>query len=158
MKLFSMKTLSAAACGLLLTAGAALAQAGAPATPGTPEVNKVADWLVRCFPVESPSPCDMFQEQDMKDSGQRILSLSLDFVPSMNRHAIQISVPLDISIPKGLVIQTDAYTSPVLKYRRCDRGGCYVVMSVDNGLVEALAKSGDKGKINIAADNGKGCT
>jgi invasion protein IalB len=159
MKLFSMKSLSAAACGLLLTAGAALAQAGAaaPATPGTPDVNKVADWMVRCFPVESPSPCDIFQEQDAQN-GQRVLSLSLAFVPSMNRHAIQISVPLDISIPKGLVIQTDTYTSPVLKYRRCDRGGCYVEMAIDNGLVEALAKSGDKGMVKIFADNGKGYT
>lgn len=160
MKLFSIKTLSTAACGLLLTAGAALAQAGAapaPSGPGTPEVNRVGDWMVRCFPVESPSPCDIFQEQDSQ-SGQRVLSLSLAFVPSMNRHAIQISVPLDISIPKGLVIQTDTYTSPTLKYRRCDRGGCYVEMAVDNGLVEALAKSGDKGMVKISADNGKAYT
>ena len=158
MKLFSMKTLSAAACGLVLTAGAALAQAAAPAapaTPGTPDVNRVADWMVRCFPVESPSPCDIFQEQDAQN-GQRVLSLSLAFVPSMNRHAIQLSVPLDISIPKGLVIQTGTYTSPVLKYRRCDRSGCYVEMAIDNGLVEALAKSGDKGVVKIFADNGKG--
>lgn len=155
MKLFSMKTLSAAACGLVLTAGGALAQAGgAPASPGTPEVNRVADWMVRCFPVESPSPCDIFQEQDAQ-SGQRVLSLSLAFVPSMNRHAIQISVPLDVSLPKGLVIQTDTYTSPVLKYRRCDRGGCYVEMAIDNGLVESLAKSGDKGVVKIYADSGK---
>ena len=52
-------------------------------------------------------------------------------------------------------MQTDTYTSPVLKYRRCDRNGCYVEMAVDNALVEGLAKSGDKGKVNIAADNGK---
>jgi invasion protein IalB len=159
MKLFSLKTLSSAACALLLTAGAALAQAGAEAgaTPGSPEVNRVADWMVRCFPVQSPSPCDMFQEQDAQN-GQRVLSLSMAFVPSMNRHAIQISVPLDISIPKGLVVQTDSYTSPVLKYRRCDRSGCYVEMAIENGLVEALAKSGDKGMIKIFADNGKGYT
>jgi invasion protein IalB len=156
MKLFSMKALSAAACGLVLTAGAALAQAGADAaaTPGAPEVNRVADWTVRCFPVQSPSPCDIFQEQDAQN-GQRVLSLSMAFVPSMNRHAIQISVPLDIAIPKGLVIQTDTYKSPVLKYRRCDRGGCYVEMAIENGLVEALARSGDKGMVKISADNGK---
>jgi invasion protein IalB len=158
MKLFSVKSLSAAACGLVLTTGAALAQAGgATATPGAPEVNRVADWTVRCFPVQSPSPCDIFQEQ-VNQAGQRVLSLSMAFVPSMNRHAIQISVPLDIAIPKGLVIQSDTYTSPVLKYRRCDRGGCYVEMAIDNALVEALARSGDKGMIKISADNGKAYT
>ena len=67
-------------------------------------------------------------------------------------------MPLDIAIPKGLVIQTDGYTSPVMKYRRCDRGGCYVELPVDNGMVAALARSGTEGKINIVADSGKAYT
>jgi invasion protein IalB len=76
----------------------------------------------------------------------------------MDKHAIQISVPLDINIPKGVVLQTDNYTSPTLKYRRCDRNGCYIEMAVDNAMVESLAKSGADGKVNIAADNGKAYT
>ena len=77
------------------------------------------------------------------------------YIPSLDRHALQISVPLDISIPKGVTIQTDSYTSPVLKYRRCDRNGCYVELAVDSALVAGLAKSGPAGKVNIVADNGK---
>jgi invasion protein IalB len=84
-----------------------------------------------------------------------VLSLSIAYVPSLDRHALQVTVPLEISIPKGLTIQTDSYTSPVLKYRRCDRNGCYVEMAVDNGLIESLGKSGPAGKINIVADSGK---
>jgi len=53
------------------------------------------------------------------------------------------------------VLQTDGYKSPVLKYRRCDRNGCYVEQAVDNAMVEGLAKSGPAGKVNIVADNGK---
>lgn len=163
MNLFPRKinqTLMAACAGLMLAAGAALAQQ-APAAdggPGRPDVKTVGDWTVRCFPIQSPSPCDIFQEQDYQKTGQRVLSISIAYVPSMDKHAIQISVPLDISIPKGVTLQTDTYTSPVLKYRRCDRNGCYIEMAVDNGLVEGLAKSGDKGKVNIAADNGKNYT
>jgi invasion protein IalB len=151
MKLFSLKTrvLTAAACGLVLS-GAALAQQA----PAPPEAKTIGDWTVRCFPIQSPSPCDIFQEQAVK-SGQRVLSISIAYVPSLDKHAIQVSVPLDISIPKGVVIQTDTYTSPMLKYRRCDRSGCYVEMAVDNALVEGLARSGADGKVNIAADNGK---
>ncbi len=164
MNLFSRKinqTLMAACAGLMLAAGAAMAQQQAPAAdgaPGRPDVKTVGDWTVRCFPIQSPSPCDIFQEQDYQKTGQRVLSVSIAYVPSMDKHAIQLSVPLDISIPKGVVMQTDAYTSPVLKYRRCDRSGCYVEMAVDNGLVEGLAKSGAQGKVNIAADNGKNYT
>lgn len=157
MKLFSptARMMLVGACGLFLT-GAALAQpAPGSETTGRPEVKTIGDWAVRCFPIQSPSPCDMFMEQDYQKTGQRVMSISIAYVPSLDKHALQISVPLDISIPKGVVIQTDSYTSPVLKYRRCDRGGCYVEMPVDNGVVSALARAGSEGKINIVADGGK---
>jgi invasion protein IalB len=147
--------LMGAALGVLLVSGAANAQQAAPAAPGAPEVKAVEDWFVRCFKIDSPSPCDMYQELDNRETRQRILSLSLAYVPSLDRHALQITVPLDIAIQKGLVLQTDGYKSPVLKYRRCDRNGCYVEQAVDNAMVEGLAKSGPAGKVNIVADNGK---
>ena len=148
--------LMGAALGVLLASGAAQAQQAAPeGGAARPDVKTVEDWFVRCFPIQSPSPCDMFQEMDNRETRQRILSLSLAYVPGLDRHALQITVPLDIAIQKGVVIQTDSYTSPVLKYRRCDRNGCYVEQAVDNGLVEGLAKSGPDGKVNIVADNGK---
>ena len=145
--------LTGAALSALLVSGAAQAQQ--PDAPGRPEVKTVEDWIVRCFPIQSPSPCDMFQEQDAQQSHQRVLSLSIAYVPSLDRHALQVSVPLDIAIQKGLTIQTDGYTSPSLKYRRCDRNGCYVEQAVENAMVESLAKSGTAGKIVIVADNGK---
>jgi invasion protein IalB len=146
-----------ALAGALLVSGAALAQqpAAEAGALGRPDIKAVGDWMVRCFPVQSPSPCDIFQEEDSKASGQRILSLSMAYVPSLDRHALQISVPLDIAVPRGVTVQTDSYTSPVLKYRRCDRNGCYVEMPVDNSLVEGLSKSGDNARVNIVADNGK---
>ena len=145
-----------AALGVLFLSGAAGAQQAAPSpAPVKPDVKTVEDWIVRCFPIESPSPCDMFQEQDARDTRQRVLSISIAYVPSLDRHALQVSVPLDISIPKGLTLKSDSYTSPVLKYRRCDRNGCYVEQAVDNAVVEGLAKSQTGGKINIVADNGK---
>jgi invasion protein IalB len=147
--------LMGAVLGGLLVSTAAFAQDAGAQTPGRPEVKTVEDWFVRCFPMASPSPCDMFQEQDARETRQRILSLSIAYVPSMDRHALQVTVPLDVALQKGLTIQTDSYTSPVLKYRRCDRNGCYVEQAVDNSLVEGLAKSGAAGKINIVADNGK---
>src|SRR6185503_9147576 len=112
--------LMGATISALFVSGAALAQQATDAA-ARPEVKKVEDWIVRCFPIQSPSPCDMFQEQDAQQTRQRVLSISIAFVPSLDRHALQVSVPLDISIPKGLTLKSDSYTSPVLKYRRCDR-------------------------------------
>jgi len=85
-----------ATLGVLVVSGAALAQQ--PETPPRPETKTVEDWIVRCFPIQSPSPCDMFQEQDAQQTRQRVLSISIAFVPSLDRHALQVSVPLDISI------------------------------------------------------------
>ena len=145
-----------ALASLLFTSSAAFAQGAAPAGGNAPpDVKPVQDWFVRCFPVESPNPCDMFQELDSQTTKQRVLLLSMAYVPSMDRHLLQILVPLDISIPKGVTIKTDSYSSPVLKYRRCDRNGCYVETPVDSALVAGLAKSGPAGKVNIVADNGK---
>jgi invasion protein IalB len=141
--------------GLMLASGAGFGQTATPAAPAKPDVKAVGDWFVRCFPVQSPSPCDIFQELDDQRTRQRVVSLSIAYVPSLDRHALQITVPLEVSIPKGLTLQTDSYTSPTLKYRRCDRNGCYVEMAVDNGLIESLARSGAAAKVNIAADNGK---
>jgi invasion protein IalB len=157
MKVFESKWTSAiagAAFGVLVTCGSALAQA--PAAPGKPESTSFDDWQVRCFPVQSPSPCDMFQELLNQQRTQRILAISIAYVPSMDRYALQITVPLGMSLPKGLSIQTDSYTSPNLRYRRCDREGCYVELGVDKSLVEGIAKSSPDGKakVNIVVDTG----
>jgi len=147
--------LTSAFAGLVLGSAAALAQE-APAAPGRPDVKTVGDWMVRCFPVANTNPCDVFQESVNQQSRQRILSFSLAFVPSMNRHILQITVPLDVALQKGVTIRADGYTSPVMKYRMCNREGCFVQLAPDNAIIEALAKStSPDAKINIVADGGK---
>lgn len=143
--------LAGIAAGLLLAAGAAVAQAPSD----QPDLSKtVGDWQVRCFNVQNQNPCDQFWQQVDPRTGQREVAVSIAYSPSMDRHLVVITVPLGISIPKGLVIQTDSYTSPVMHYRTCSREGCFAQLA-DNSLVEALAKSGPDGKLNIAGDDGK---
>ena len=145
------------AFGVLLASGAALAQeAPAPNAPaGRPDVKTIGDWLVRCFPITSPSPCDMFQELEDQRSRQRILSFSIAHVPSLNRDGIQIGVPLEVAIPRGLFIVAANYTSPQLKYRYCDRNGCFVQVPLDAPAIAALSKAGNEGKVRIFAEGGK---
>ena len=155
-----MQTLIGAGLGLALACGAALAQdAGAPATAQTPskppETKTIGDWIVRCFPIQSPSPCDMFQELVDQRTKQRVLSFSIAFVPNLNRHGMQVTVPLEVGLQKGVTISSDSYTSPAFRYRYCDRGGCYVQTVIDNAAIESLAKSGPDGKVRVFADSGK---
>jgi invasion protein IalB len=156
----TVHSLFGAFAGVMLASGVAMAQdaapqPGAPAQQARPDVKTVGDWFVRCFPVQSPSPCDVYQELDDPRTRQRVLSISLAYIPSMDRHVVQITVPLEISVPKGAVIQTDSFTSPALPYRMCTREGCFVQMPLDNATVEAMSKSGPDAKVKIVADNGK---
>jgi invasion protein IalB len=162
MKVFEAKWVSAmagAVLGIALACGPALAQGQAPAAqaPAKPDQKQFDDWQVRCFPVQSPSPCDMFQEVANQQRNQRIMAISIAYVPSMDRYALQVTVPLGVSLPKGLSLQTDSYTSPTLRYRRCDRDACYVETGVDKTLIEGIARSSPDGKakVNITGDSGK---
>ena len=142
----------------LLLPVSAMAQSAAPpaGTPLTPtDVKPVGDWTVRCFPVTSTSPCDMYEELDDKNSKQRVLGVSIAFVPGNNNHVAQIAVPLGVAISSGAVIKTDSYTSPKMPYRRCDRDGCYVELLLSQDVVDSLSKSGPEATVNIVADGGK---
>jgi len=157
MKVFEGKwacAMAGAAFGVMLACGPALAQdQGATAKP------EVFDtWRVRCVTTPSPGPCVMYQEVTTDQrTNQVLVAISIAYVPGMDRYTLQIVVPLGMAIPKGLTIQTDNYTSPVLRYRRCDRNGCYVEMAADKSIIQGIASSsGDgKGKVNVQVDNGK---
>ena len=140
-----------------LVSGTALAQAPAagPAPLPQPEIKQIGDWQVRCYPMASASPCDMFQQQNDPQSQQRILALSLAYIPHLDRHAIQISVPLGISVPPGAILHTASFSTPLMPYRRCDRGGCYVEMLIDNSTIDQLSHAGDSAMVKITADDGK---
>jgi invasion protein IalB len=149
--------LAGIAAGLLLTAVAALAQdASAQAgAPKTDVVKTVGDWQVRCFNVQNSNPCDQLWQQTDPRSGQRVVAVSIAYAPNSDRHLVVVIVPLGVSIQRGVTIQTDSFTSPVLHYRMCSRDGCFVQMVADNSLIASLAKSGPQAKLNIAGDDGK---
>ena len=64
----------------------------APVQPS--ETKPFGDWTVRCYPVKSPSPCDMFELLANKQTQQRVLSVSIAYVPARDAHVIQTAVPI----------------------------------------------------------------
>jgi invasion protein IalB len=156
----TMRKIFAGALALSLFAFGGAAAQDAPATGGhqpmaPTDTKQFGDWMVRCYPVSSPSPCDMFELLANKANHQRILSISIAYIPASDKHVIQIAVPLGVLIPKHLTMSSDAYTSPDLHYRRCDRAGCYVEMLVQNDAINALNTATGSGKITIYAGGGR---
>jgi invasion protein IalB len=123
---------------------------GQPLQPS--ETKNFGDWQVRCYPIKSPSPCDMYELLANKQTQQRIMSVSIAFMPSTNKHVMQIGVPLGVAIQKGLIIESDTYTSPALHYRRCDRGGCYVEMIIPDEALTGLSAATSPARVKVFAE------
>jgi invasion protein IalB len=141
-----------AAPALVAPVSAAPAPAAAAAAAGP---RQFGDFTVRCVDTKSVAPCDMFEERVNKETGQRVMSLSIGYMPSQSRYIMQIAVPLGVDLDKGVVIAAGKFTSPSFLFRRCDGTGCYVEAGVTRELIDAFAKAGTDGKFKVVADGGK---
>ncbi len=118
------------------------------------ETKEFGDWSVRCYPVSSPSPCEMLELLVNKKTGRRVLGVLIAYLPSRDQHVMQIALPLGVMLSNGAVVSTDTFTSAVLKFRRCDLQGCYVETGIDNGSISALARA-TKAEMQVVSVDGK---
>ena len=134
----------ALAAALPLSAQAAPAKgASAPAGGGAPSEEHIGDWTVACTTDPSPNPCEMSQGVARKDTGQRLLNISFVYLPSRDQNFIVLLVPLGVSIPDGLVLKTDAFTSPKLPYHMCNNNGCMATLPIDKQTLQTLGTTGN---------------
>src|SRR5215469_7715213 len=109
----------------LLTGFPAVAQTDQSQSQGQGQVNAnetkhVGDWLVRCFPVKSVTPCDMIYILEVKKTGQMMLSMRIAYAPSQDKQLLMIGVPLGVSFAKGLVVSTDSGATSPMAFQHCD--------------------------------------
>jgi len=153
----------AAIAAALLAAPFALAAPAAPAQQQQAQANKPAeptyakdygDWTVRCFPGNSPTPCQMVQLRIVQKTKQRILGVLLAYMPARDANLMEVSVPLGVALQNGLIIASDTYKSGVLKFTRCDQEGCYVEGAVGADVLDSLGRA-TKAQVQILSMNGK---
>lgn len=154
--LAALLTLSAlSAMPALAQDSAAPAQQQAPKKPVGPTIMKTfGGWDVRCYPVASPAPCDIWEAIAFKKSNRLAASVSVVFVPSRNEYLMQFIVPLEVDLAKGVKIMAGNFTSPTLPFHHCDRIGCFVGVAGGNAIVEAL-KNQSTMKIHVSFFRGK---
>lgn len=154
--------IAAALVAMPLAAAAPAAAPAAPAPQQAPSNKPIeptfskdfGDWTVRCFPGNSPTPCQMVQLRIVQKTNQRILGVLLAYVPSKDASLMEFSVPLGVALQNGLVIDTNTYKSGVLKFTRCDQQGCYVEGAVAADVLDAMARA-TSAKVQIVSMNGK---
>jgi invasion protein IalB len=120
-------------------APAAQQQQQAPKKPAGPTIVKTfSGWDVRCYPVVSLAPCDVWEAIAFKKSNQLAASVSVVYVPSRDEFLMQFIVPLGIDLQKGAKLIAGNFTSPSLPVHHCDRIGCFIGVSGGNAIVNAL--------------------
>lgn len=150
-----LRRLLPALLALAACSGAALAQPAAkPAAAAGPA--RFGDFVVRCAQTKSVAPCDLYEERANKDTGQRLLGFSIGFMPSQNRYILQIAVPLGVDLAKGVAISDGKQTTPVLPFRRCDIGACYVEVPIDRSMIDLFAKMGSDAKVQVTGYDATG--
>ena len=138
---------------LLLGVTPALAQQAAPAAaqrnPNGPVLTETKqDWTLHCFNVRGPAPCDIQQMAGNKQR-QRVLSVSIAYIPQNDRYALQVVVPLGVAIAKGMTLNAGAKTLRNVRYNRCNRDGCFVEVIIDAATIDAVSRLGAQTQIVV---------
>src|ERR1700761_6173006 len=141
----SLRAIFAVSLAAMFAASPVWAQSQ-PAPAKAPDTKVFGDWGVRCYPASPASPCEMQETLTQKKTGDRILSMSVAFVPKQSRYVFQLAVPLGVSLAKGAKIVAKGFDGPPMMFRRCDRGGCYVEGFIDDKTIDALAASSGQAK------------
>jgi len=154
----SMRRFAAALAAVALTVTPVLAQDAPqqqPAKRQGPQILKTyGGWDVRCFPVSTPAPCDVWEAIAFKQGGQLAVSVSVVYVPSQDRHLMQLIVPLGVDFAKGAKLIAGTFTSEMLPFHHCDRVGCYFGVANANAVVDAMRAQSSL-KVRVSQFKGK---
>ena len=157
MRFSSRKFLGVCAAAGLMCASLAHAQSdgNAPRKPITPTtVKTVGGWDVRCYPVQTPAPCEMWEAVAFKGTQQLAASISIVYIPASDGYAVQLVLPLGIDFAKGIRLNAGSYTSEALHFERCERVGCIIAIREGNATVGALRNQPNV-KLDITWFHGK---
>lgn len=125
-----------------LTAALALSASGYAQEAPKPTITKeFSGWRLRCFDREGTTLCLIDETLVNKKTGEKVLSVSLQYVAAKKSALMEIGVPFGIAIENGAVLNTDTYKTETLRYRLCNQQGCYLVLPFDAAAVAKFGKA-----------------
>lgn len=110
-------------------------------------------WTVRCYRVQG-LPCDISQSTVDRARKVVIASVSIAYIPKSNAYFGRFVLPLGVSFDQGMGLQIGEFRAASLKFRICERDGCYVTGILPPAMIEAM-QAGGKGEINAALVDGR---
>ncbi len=134
---------------------AVLLAQGGPAGSAVTDTHVSGSWSVRCYRVGNTA-CDLTQASFMRGKNIRVASIAIGYIPKSNQYIGRFVVPLGVSFAQGLTLEFGTYRAPNLKYRRCERDGCYVEGVLPQALIDAMQTEGlEKGAMDIVSVEGR---
>lgn len=123
----------------LLALGAVLPQhAPAQQTAADSLRETYRDWIVQCqSSAQGPRVCEMMQQVDHEESGQRVMAFSLRPLPD-NRLAVIAITPFGLRLADGMRVQVGDQIVAQFPYDTCLSEGCLVTGVADDALVTQM--------------------
>ncbi len=126
-----------------------------PNEKDTAEVQRFADWVLRCRPktADQPRICRMVQSIVTTEGARPVLEVVVGRFGAERTLAAVILVPLGVRLRPGLGLQVDDSTAQVFFFERCRRNSCQAEVV----LKEELLKSFKAGLVgNVMFQDGAG--
>jgi invasion protein IalB len=140
------------AAALLLGQAPGLVQSAFAQNAGAGDMHKTGDWTVRCAPSGG---CQMFQADVDQKSHAAVAGIVINFVPKSNAYFAHFIVPLGVRFTDGLSITIGSFQAAHLKFKRCERDGCYVEGMIPPAMMNAMQAGGPRGEMDVVFINGR---
>lgn len=144
----------AAAAAWVLAAVPATAQEAVTApsgtSPGAPPDREFKDWRLRCEAGTDAETrrCFLFQNIVLREGGQRLLTMSVGYLPGADGPAAIFTMPLGIALPPGVRVVVDQGDPIRFPVERCEPAGCVGGLPLDDGLI-AKFKAGLEARVTF---------
>ncbi|MGB0630281.1 MAG: invasion associated locus B family protein [Alphaproteobacteria bacterium] len=143
---------------IILVAAALIAAAAATANAQTasPTDRKFGDWAVACRQLKEDAPqrCVLFQNIILRQSGKRVLNVSIARPAPDKPYVAAVTAPLGILLPAGLTLQVDEKELVRFQLRLCNVNGCQGQFPVSDDIRQVFS-DGKNGRVIFRQPNGR---
>ena len=121
------------------------------------KVESFKDWGRSCEKPEGVDKeiCYIFQNLTMKDSGKKILDISIGYPPKKDKTVLSLLLPLGVALKAGVQIKVDEGKPTRFGYDVCSGAGCRAFLILEDAMVISM-KKGSKAYVTFANLQGKG--
>lgn len=131
------------------------AAAPAGAQGGGEAKRKIGDWSLACRPAGNDAEsCNLVQDINFRESGKRVLNISVARLPGNQAYVVSITAPLGILLPAGLTLTIGNEELVRFPLRICNVNGCQGTFPFTQELRKRFAAAED-GQVMFRQPNGR---